>query len=58
MLSPQARVCDWLNRPVAQRLFAAHLGKTGRHGSVLWSLLVLARWVDRGLAYARSLPPK
>jgi hypothetical protein len=30
-------------------LFRSHLANTGRHGAVLWSLLVLARWAERHL---------
>ena len=36
-----------IDRSEAQRLHKSHLARTGRHGSTLWTLLVLARWADR-----------
>jgi asparagine synthase (glutamine-hydrolysing) len=49
VLRPSARITDLVNQPVARRLYEQHLRGTGRHGPVLWSLLVLARWADRYL---------
>jgi asparagine synthase (glutamine-hydrolysing) len=49
VLSPKARVADLIDRPTAAGLFRAHLAGVGRHGGVLWSLLVLAEWCDRYL---------
>src|SRR5262249_52446383 len=60
VLRPQAHVGGLVDQGVARGLYRAHLRGTGRHGSVLWSLLVLAHWVDRYLrpspAPARSSP--
>ena len=50
VLDPQARVGDLVDQTVARTIYQSHLGGTGRHGGVLWSLLVLARWVDRYLS--------
>jgi asparagine synthase (glutamine-hydrolysing) len=49
VLSPQARVADLVDQATVQTLYAAHLRGTGRHGAVLWGLLVLARWAERYL---------
>jgi hypothetical protein len=46
-------VRDLIDRPTARKLYRAHLSGTGRHGGVLWALLVLARWADRHLRPAR-----
>jgi asparagine synthase (glutamine-hydrolysing) len=53
VLDPQARVRDLINQAAARRAYQAHCGGTGRHGNVLWSLLILARWADRYLGQAR-----
>jgi asparagine synthase (glutamine-hydrolysing) len=47
VLQPQAPVSDLVNQTSARKLFRSHLAGVGRHGSVLWSLLVLARWAER-----------
>jgi asparagine synthase (glutamine-hydrolysing) len=49
VLAPGARVAGLVNQATAQNLYRSHLRGTGRHGSVLWSLLVLARWAERYL---------
>jgi asparagine synthase (glutamine-hydrolysing) len=49
VLSPQARVASLVNQAQAERLYRAHRGGLGRHGGVLWSLLVLARWTEEYL---------
>jgi asparagine synthase (glutamine-hydrolysing) len=41
-----------VNRPLVEKLFAAHRKGVGRHGNLLWSLLVLARWGERYLPAA------
>jgi asparagine synthase (glutamine-hydrolysing) len=50
VLTPGARVAGLISRPTARKLFDAHLRGTGRHGAVLWSLLVLASWAERYLS--------
>jgi asparagine synthase (glutamine-hydrolysing) len=50
VLAPGARVAGLISRPTARKLFDAHLRGTGRHGAVLWSLLVLACWAERYLS--------
>ncbi|QDV39715.1 asparagine synthase (glutamine-hydrolyzing) [Tautonia plasticadhaerens] len=57
VLDPRARVADLIDQPVAGRLFSHHCSGAGRHGNVLWSLLVLARWAARHLdPVGRSAP--
>jgi hypothetical protein len=51
VLAPSANVHGLVNQAVVQKLYQAHQRGIGRHGNVLWSLLVLARWAER---YLRS----
>jgi asparagine synthase (glutamine-hydrolysing) len=57
VLAPQARVGDLVNREAARQVYRAHLAGTGRHGSLLWGLLILACWADRYLQAAPPLAP-
>jgi asparagine synthase (glutamine-hydrolysing) len=57
VLSPRARVGDLVNQGIAGQLYEAHRRGTGRHGSVLWGLLILARWAERYLGRARASQP-
>jgi asparagine synthase (glutamine-hydrolysing) len=52
VLEPHARVRDLVDQAVARQLYRAHRAGTGRHGGVLWSLLILARWAERYLCPA------
>ncbi len=54
VLQPGAPVADLVNQPLAGKLFRAHHQGTGRHGAVLWSILVLARWAERYLSISRG----
>lgn len=47
VLAKQGPLAEFINVDFAARLYAAHRSGTGRHGQLLWSLLVLGRWVDR-----------
>jgi asparagine synthase (glutamine-hydrolysing) len=58
VLSSQARVAGLIDRATARGLYRAHLAGTGRHGQVLWSLLILARWADRYLGTVRLPAPQ
>lgn len=49
VLSPGGRVAGLVNQETAGRLYRSHRAGTGRHGQVLWSLLVLAHWAERYL---------
>jgi asparagine synthase (glutamine-hydrolysing) len=56
VMEPNARVADLIDQTEARKLYRAHLRGTGRHGGVLWSLLVLARWAERYLSAAPLVP--
>jgi asparagine synthase (glutamine-hydrolysing) len=47
VLSPQARVAELLDQQQVGDLYRRHLSGVGRHGNVLWALLVLGRWAER-----------
>jgi asparagine synthase (glutamine-hydrolysing) len=49
VLGPRHPVATWIDQAAARRLYRAHLARIGRHGGVLWALLVLARWAERYL---------
>jgi asparagine synthase (glutamine-hydrolysing) len=52
VLDGRARAATLVNQAVARELYRAHLSGMGRHGQVLWSLLMLSRWAERYLAPA------
>lgn len=54
VLSPRARVAGLVHQPAVGSLYRAHRRGTGRHGQVLWCLLVLAHWVERYLTLGGS----
>src|SRR5205085_6925276 len=47
VLSPRARLAELVDQSTARSLYQSHRSGSGRHGAVLWSLLVLAKWCDR-----------
>lgn len=49
VLHSGAGIDSLVNVATARRLFQAHVAGAGRHGNVLWSLLVLASWARRYL---------
>jgi asparagine synthase (glutamine-hydrolysing) len=51
VLDSRSRVGGLVDRAIAWRLYRNHLAGTGRHGAVLWSLLVLACWSENYLAH-------
>jgi asparagine synthase (glutamine-hydrolysing) len=51
----QARVRDLVDSTAVRKVYQAHLSRTGCHGNLLWSLLVLARWADRYLSGGPTL---
>lgn len=46
VLSSGARIGEFINVSTAQRLFSSHCRGSGRHGQLLWSLLVLGCWLS------------
>jgi asparagine synthase (glutamine-hydrolysing) len=57
VLKPQVAVAPLIDQAVARNLFRSHLSGAGRHGAVLWSLLVLARWSERYLGSSPASVP-
>jgi len=47
VLAPKSPAAGLVNQAVARKLFESHRSGLGRHGNMLWSLLVLARWAAR-----------
>jgi asparagine synthase (glutamine-hydrolysing) len=47
VLRPDALISRFINTRFAERLYRSHCNSTGRHGQLIWSLLVLGRWMDR-----------
>lgn len=54
VLSTTSRLGDYVNQTTANRLYRSHLAGVGRHGGVLWSLLVLGCWMETYLG--QSVP--
>jgi asparagine synthase (glutamine-hydrolysing) len=51
VLMPGARVGELVNQAAVRSLYQSHRAGTGRHGGILWGMLILARWAER---YLRS----
>lgn len=49
VLSPAARIGVYLDQTIISGLQDAHQRKTGCHGQMLWSLLVLGAWMEQYL---------
>jgi asparagine synthase (glutamine-hydrolysing) len=49
VLARQSPLGNLVNQPVARELYQSHLSGQGRHGAVLWSLLILGCWAKRYL---------
>lgn len=47
VLQPGAPISQFINQQHAANLYRSHCRKVGRHGTVLWSLLVFGRWLDK-----------
>ena len=47
VLAPDSPIDGFVNRAAVEALWRDHLRGAGPHGSVLWALLVLARWSQR-----------
>jgi asparagine synthase (glutamine-hydrolysing) len=49
VLESSSGIASLLNQDLVARLFAAHRSRIGRHGNLLWALLVLASWLEHYL---------
>ncbi len=49
VLDPGAQVAALVDQTAVRGLYRAHLARTGRHGAVLWSLMILALWAENYL---------
>jgi asparagine synthase (glutamine-hydrolysing) len=47
VLNPQSQLATYINTSTARQMYQSHCQHTGNHGQVLWSLLVLGRWLDQ-----------
>ena len=56
VLDPRQPVAALVDQAAAQQIFQAHVRSAGRHGNLLWSLLVLARWAERYLPNRAPVP--
>ncbi len=56
VLSSNSRVSDYLDRKRIRTIYDAHQRKVGHHGQQLWSILVLAAWMDRHLSTPVASP--
>lgn len=52
LLSESSRVSDVINQSTVRTLYRQHCAGIGRHGGVLWSLLVLAEWIEAEASHA------
>lgn len=46
VLDPNGPISNFISVSMARQLFESHCQGIGRHGQLLWSLLILARWLD------------
>jgi asparagine synthase (glutamine-hydrolysing) len=49
VLSPSSPISTFIDQAQAARLYRSHLTRLGRHGLVLWTLLVLGSWSEHYL---------
>lgn len=54
VLSSRSPLGEYLDLAVVRRLYSQHRNRSGRHGNLLWSILVLGAWMDRYLGAATA----
>lgn len=47
VLKKDAPISEYISTEAAKKMYRSHRNQTGRFGQVLWSLLVLGRWLDQ-----------
>lgn len=52
LLKPNAPVASWVDQKKVENIYRSHCSGRGRHGQVLWSLLMFARWCENYLSSA------
>ena len=55
VLDPRAPVASYIDQVAATKLYQSHQRRTGRHGALLWGLMVLGRWMSHYLSETRPL---
>ncbi len=59
VLNLNGPLAEFISIPKARQLFAEHCNGRGRHGQLLWSLLILGRWLQSwGAAKTISRPKR
>jgi asparagine synthase (glutamine-hydrolysing) len=58
LLSDSAPIANLIHPPVVRSMYRNHLSGTGRHGASLWSLLVLAEWLEVYSTYSSPNPSR
>ncbi|MDA1231803.1 MAG: asparagine synthase (glutamine-hydrolyzing) [Planctomycetota bacterium] len=56
VLNPNGAIAGFINVTTARQLFESHCKGIGRHGQLIWSMLILARWLDAWGTPAISKP--
>jgi len=51
---PEARLYEFVERPVVDRLRREHASERADHGRALWTLLTLQTWFDNADRYRHS----
>ncbi len=46
VLSPNSPIAGWICQDAVRQIYRHHVAGVGRHGAVLWSLLVLGNWAE------------
>jgi asparagine synthase (glutamine-hydrolysing) len=57
VLGSSSPVRDWFDPAMIRQLYRSHQMRIGRHGDVLWSLLVFGKWAARYLVSERIHHP-
>jgi asparagine synthase (glutamine-hydrolysing) len=58
LLSECSPVGDIINQSIARTMYRQHCAGVGRHGGVIWSLLVLAEWMKAYSSQSHSDSPR
>ncbi len=56
VLRESSNISNYLDLATVRRLFAQHCNRAGRHGNLLWAILVFGAWTDRYLGASSQSP--